>query len=211
MRPISGGFWGEAIKGGKVEMINEKPSEKALLAEYEVCQREASDCVHASWQSGIVLFVTTLTLAGTVIYGFLNTDTSTYRLMIILILGFFSIALLYVWIRYLTRQHLIRRVMFHRMAEIEKELNMCKSSYVHFVDHAQEGNWDDWEDGKWSPLKATERNQLWNKYNKESGRGPKGYALTTLMAWFAITAWGIFILCEFLINNNSVIRNWFIN
>jgi Ca2+/Na+ antiporter len=192
-------------------MTNEKPSEQALLAEYEVCQREASDCVHASWQSGIVLFVTTLTLAGTVIYGFLNTDVSTYRLMIVMVLGVFSIALLYVWVRYLTRQHLIRRIMFYRMEKIEKELNLRKSSYVRFVDHATEENWGDWKNGKWFPFKEAERKQLWEKYNKESGRGPQGYTLTTVMAWFAITAWGIFMLSEILIYNCPVIRYWFLN
>jgi hypothetical protein len=192
-------------------MASETPSERALLAEYEVCQREASDCVHASWQSGIVFFVTTLTLAGTVIYGLLNTDVSTYRLIIVMVLGFFSIAILCVWMRYLTRQHLIRRIMFDRMVNIEKELNLRKSSYVRFVDYATEEDWNDWENGKWFPLKEAERKQLWAKYINESGRRPQGYALTIWIARSAIIAWGIFMLSELLIHFCPVVRCWFIN
>ncbi|MGD9116706.1 MAG: hypothetical protein PVJ61_05970 [Dehalococcoidia bacterium] len=192
-------------------MTSDKPSEQALLAEYAVCQREAGDCVHASWQSGLVLFVTTLTLAGTVIYSLLNTNANVYRLIIVLVLGGFSITLLIVWIRYLTRQHLIRRVMFHRMVEIEKELNLRKSSYVTFVDSAKKEDVKDWEDGKWFPLVEEAGKKLWGKYQNEPGRGPQGYKLTKRMAFLAIIAWGIFILSEILIYSCPLIRNCFLD
>ncbi len=184
---------------------------QALLAEYKVCQQEASDCVHASWQSGLVFFVTTLTLAGAIIYGLLSTSTSWYRLTLIIILGIFSISLLFVWKQYLTRQHLIRRVMFHRMENIEKELDLRKCSYVQFIDHSNEINWNNWKNGEWQPLREIERKQLWEKYNKEPGRGPKGFILTIWVARAAIIAWVIFIVLEILIKVFPNIRNWLYN
>lgn len=182
-------------------MISNTPSEQALLAEYQACQDEAGGASSWSWQSGIVFFVTTLTLAGTIIYGLLNTSSSPYRLTLIIILGIFSIVLLYVWIRYLTRQHLIRRVMFYRMEEIERELGLRKGLYVSFLDETLKDN----------PLDKNEKNRLLEKFGKTKGRKPQGFKLTRWVALLAIIAWVILILIEILIYFSPIVRGWLFN
>ncbi len=168
-----------------------KPSEQALLAEYQVCQREASDAVSSSWQSGIILFVTTLTLAGTIIYGLLNTNASIYRTMLIFILGIFSVTLLIVWKKYLTRQHFVRRVMFHRMQEVERDRELRKCLYVSFLDGTlkDENN----------PINQNERTKLLESFGQDAGRKPKGFKLTILVVKLAIWAWITIMILELII------------
>ena len=187
----------------KKESQNEIPDwqRQAWLAEYQVCQREASDAVSSSWQSGIIFFVTTLALAGTAISGLLSTETSPYRLLLTALLGAFSVILLLTWKRYLTRQHLVRRVMLHRMQAIEKRLNLRKCSYVSFLDETIEDN----------PLTEEEKAGLLKNFCKDSGRKPQGFKITISVIRWLIGAWVTITAIEALVLFVPEVRNWLFN
>ena len=191
----------------------EKPSEHALLVEYQACQHEASATGSYSWQSGIIFFVTTLTLAGVAITLLARADTSLYRFLVIFALGAFSITLLYAWNTYLSRQHLIRNIMFDRMRMIEKQKGLRKNLYVDFLDKATE---NDWKSEKWSPLEENERKMLWEKYRKDPGRKPRGFKWVSWVTWAAIIAWVVVLVLtllnyfrpEFYQNFLNIIESW---
>jgi len=174
-------------------MTNQTPSEQALLVEYEACQHEASASGSYGWQSGIIFFVTTLALAGTAISYLINTETSLHRLVVIIILGIFSIVVLHAWKKYANRQRFIRRIMYNRMRLIERELGLRKNLYVDFLDEATK---DNYKSEKWLPLEEIERETLWEKYHSDSGRGPQGFKWIAWVARFAIGAWIILVILE---------------
>ena len=114
---------------------------QALLVEYQACQQEANAAGSYGWQSGIIFFVTTLTLAGAVVTGVFRMETTWYRFLLINTLGIFSIASLFAWKMYCNRERFIRRVVYDRMRMIETILGMRKNLYVDFLDHATDKNW----------------------------------------------------------------------
>ncbi len=170
-----------------------KPSEHALLGEYQACQVEANASGSYVFQSGIIFFVTTLTLAGAAISYLINADGGAYRCVLLILLGAFSIAALFAWKNYARRQHFVRDVMYYRMRMIEKELSLRKNLYVHFLDEASK---DTYDNEAWLPLKKAERKTLWEKYADNPGRKPRGFKFVEKVAWFAIIAWAILMLLE---------------
>ena len=88
---------------------------QAWLVEYQTCQQEVNATGGYSFQSGIIFFVTTLTLAGIVITGVIKLEVSWYRLLLVCTLGLLSITSLYAWDRYTKRLQFIRRVVYDRM------------------------------------------------------------------------------------------------
>jgi len=171
----------------------DRPSEQALLAEYGACQSEANASGSYVFQMGSIFFVTTLALVGTAISYLIKTDGGAYRLVLVILLGVFSITALVVWKKYANRQHFIRDVMYYRMRMIERELDLRKNLYVHLLDEASK---DTYGDETWLPLEKTERTTLWKKYVNHPGRKPRGFQLVRRVAWFAIIAWGVLILLE---------------
>ncbi len=179
------------------QLLENKPSEQALLAEYKVCQHEASASGSYGWQSGIIFFVTTLTLAGAVITGLANANASLYRLLLITILAAFSITLLCAWKKYASRQQFIRKIMYARMRVIEGKLGLRKNLYVDFLDNATEDETENnWKNEKWLPLTKAERGKLRDDYPKHFRTKPQGFKWITWVAWAAIIAWVVIILLE---------------
>lgn len=141
-------------------LFDKEPSEQALLTEYQTCQQEADNTGSYTFQSGLLYFVTALTLAGAVIGISMNVSISLHRLLLVFILGVFSIGLLYAWKKYTKRLQFIRDVNFERMVTIEKKLKMSKELQIRFLDEATS---KDWRNQKWLPLEEEDRKFLWNK------------------------------------------------
>jgi len=173
---------------------NDNPLEQALLAEYNACQLEANASGSYVFQSGVIYFVTALTLAGTAINYLIN--GGVYRCVLIILFGALSIAALCAWKNYAARQRFIRNVMYDRMRMIEKELGLRKNLYVHFLDEASE---DTYKNETWLPLEETERTTLWEKYANNPGRKPRGFQWVEKLARVAIIAWVILMLLVILL------------
>jgi len=180
---------------------SEEPTEDALLREYQTCQQEATLCVQASWQSGLIFFVTTLALAGAIISGLVNTDFTWYRLFLIVGLGIVSIILLLVWDQYLLRQNFVRLVMLYRMEQIERRLGLRKNLYTRFLDETIKNN----------PLSDSEQAGLKEEFWKHQGRKPKGLNLTRRVLRIAIGAWILFMILEGVIFFCPMFHYWLLN
>ena len=186
--------------------MTNKPSEEALLAEYEACQLEANASGSYVFQSGIIFFVTTLTLAGVAISHLINAEGGLYRCALIILLGVFSIVALFAWKKYANRQRFIRDVMYERMHMIEKELGLRKNWYVRFLDEVTK---DTYKNEGLLPLEEAET--LWRKYAKHPGRKPRGFKLVDKIAWIAIIAWVVLIILEVVIYLSPVVRQWLLD
>ncbi|MCK4388213.1 MAG: hypothetical protein KAW00_05515 [Dehalococcoidia bacterium] len=174
----------------------DKPSEQALLAEYEACQLEANASGSYVFQSGVIYFVTTLALAGTAISYLINADGGAYRCVLVILLGVFSILALRAWKNYAARQHFIRDVMYDRMRMIQRKLSLRKDLYVHFLDEASK---DTLYNKAWLPLGNAERKTLWERYADNPGRKLRGFKWVKWVVWSAIIAWVILMLLVILL------------
>ncbi len=191
----------KSLRSNKESSIDaEEPSEQALLTEYQVCQKEACECSQATWQSGVIFFVTALALAAAIISRITSADYNIYRLFLIAVFGTFSIVLLIVWDKYIIRQNFIRWVMFHRMEMIERQLKMRKNLYTSFLD----------ETLKDCPLSKEDQNRLTNIFGKRHGRKPQGLKWTRLTVWVTIAAWALFMIWELIVFLSPSFRSWVI-
>ena len=92
--------------------------------------------------------------------------------------------------------------MFHRMREIERVIGLlCKNLYVSFLDSTL-------EDEDAAVLSTKEKAMLLKKFEKNRGRGPKGFTLAMWIARSAIIAWIILIVIEILIYISPGVRLW---
>ena len=125
---------GEREKG----KIN-KPSEQALLTEYQACQHDIDSSAHSYWTlAGIFIGVSSVLLAG-IIYGVLanNTIFSTLDCTLRTLITIFSAAIIFILVFlcfWLKRETYLADRNYERMREIEIKLGMQKSLRVPILD-----------------------------------------------------------------------------
>jgi len=162
------------------KLLESKPSEQALLTEYQACQHNNSSLGSTYWtlasifigiSSAIFVGVLYAILSNTeLLRAFLHIDGDTgYTEIIkavqitITILSIFMFLLLVSLRLWLRRFRFLQQVDFDRMREIERQLGMWKSWRVHGIDH--------WEGSHFDKTISSEDNERLLNY-----KGPKWWS-----------------------------------
>jgi hypothetical protein len=133
------------------QFLEDKPSEQALLTEYQVCQQDQNANVQSYWTlSGIFIAFTSVLLGG-LIYGVLsNKDLLKYIIqpglssdkrellmlgMITVVLGAAVLVILWILRGWLKRVNLASHLHYKRMREIELKLGLRKSFLIEGLDN----------------------------------------------------------------------------
>ena len=107
-----------------------KKNQEALLQEYGICDEKTGRLDNLIWQTASVIFP--ITLAGFTYFGLLPTHTPE-QIPIILTVGIGSITLLLTWYFLSRAWYSYQSLAFHRMREIEFELELWHYRYAEFI------------------------------------------------------------------------------
>jgi hypothetical protein len=149
-------FIGKALKKAG-ELLDDGPSEQALLIEYRACQHENNAIETSYWtMASIFIGISSALLIGLIYSVFANQELlqvllkqlSGERLEIhffqtlILVVGMLIVLLLSVIRLWLRRVNFLQQINSERMRDIERQLGIWKSWRVHGVDHWNIENYD---------------------------------------------------------------------
>ena len=118
------------------QLVEDIPSEQALLAEYQACQAHNNALSTEFWAvTGIMTSISAALLGGSLYTVISNSNSITISTeAIIPILGLGMVVILGAVVIWLKRIQIIERVHHHRMREIEESLPMEKNWLVHGLD-----------------------------------------------------------------------------
>lgn len=216
---------GKALK--KVgELIEDEPSEQALLTEYQTLQQDVNASGSSYWTlASIFIGISSALFLGSVFAVITNESLyqawlkqlqgESYQIqalqtMVIVIAIFVVLMLSFVrlWLRRVT---FLRQINFARMQEIESLLGMWKSRMVHGIDHWKVKAYDfDDEVSDKSRLTAYKPKSWWSswkegrRYAPPSGRYYNGIFAVLIFIWLYI-AFSIFLPIKFPMGIISII------
>jgi len=137
------------------QLLESKPSEQALLTEYQACQNDNSYSAQSYWTMAAIFIGISSALLGGFLYGLIQNTKLLRALLqevipndalpqawalcvIVTVVGGVVIAILYFLRRWLRRVAFLQQINFERMRDIERQLGMWKNWRVHGV-----ANWKD--------------------------------------------------------------------
>lgn len=131
-------------EGKEIENNSKKPSEQALLTEYQVCQQYISERATSYWTLTGIFIGFSSVLLGALIYGFLSSPNKESILFGVAtcVISTAVLVIFYFLKFWLKRVSFLQQINFHRMRDIERDLGMWQSWRVHGVDHWRGSQFD---------------------------------------------------------------------
>lgn len=127
---------GKALKKAS-ELFDDTPSEQALLAEYQACQRHNDSAGNQIWVSITIMITVNLAVLGLVLINLILTSGPAEgggRLIIVLLISLLMIYILLLFQKWNIRTDFINKLNWERMRQIEEVMHMLKNWRVHGLD-----------------------------------------------------------------------------
>jgi hypothetical protein len=195
-------FIGKALKKAG-ELLEDKPSEKTLLTEYQVCQQESDNISSQYWISiSVITGINLILLAGIIhgaIAGYGTLHENRLWLLLGLLVSSFTSWLLFCMLK---RSRYLNQLCFHRMREIENILGMWKNRTVDYIDNFHESKqkrYANEPDRQWWNLSVEDTSRL--QRIKERYKPPKpGFKSEKYLYLLYIAPWIVLLIIAFIID-----------